>query len=298
MAPKSLDLKPDSYRFIQSQFAKPVPIPKETSLAGGTVIITGANIGIGYGAAEMMLSLHLTRLIIAVRTRSKGESAAAQLRTEFPSAQIDVWEVDMASFESVRAFANKCETLDRIDLVLLNAGIQLPKFELSPDGHETSYQVNYLSTVLLATLLLPTLKHKAPAGQPGRLTITNSGTALIVDRFRSAAHEKVLPFFDDPATYSVMNAYSSQKALAHFWVLKLAERVKADDVVVNLVDPGLVKNTGLQRNGNIFLRSIGGVFKSLFGRTVEQGASTLVHAGVVLGKESHGSYIMDWRIFQ
>jgi NAD(P)-dependent dehydrogenase (short-subunit alcohol dehydrogenase family) len=302
MAPKSLELTPDDYRFFRSQITKPVPIPKDISLSDSTIIITGANTGIGYGAAEQFLSMNLKRLIIAVRSLSKGEAAAATLRAKYPSAEILVWQVDMTSYKSVQDFAKKCETIDRIDLVILNAGIQMTKFELSPEGHETSFQVNYLSTVLLATLLLPTLKQKAPAGQPGHLTIVNSGTALMAD-FPNAKDENVLDFYDKEAFFSSganpLPSYSRTKALAHFWIVKLAERVKAEDVIVSLVDPGLVGGTSLTRDqGNIVVRYILALVNWLTARSIKNGASTFVQAGVVMGKESHGSYTMDWRIHQ
>ncbi|KAF4448315.1 hypothetical protein F53441_8254 [Fusarium austroafricanum] len=299
MAPKSLDLAPDDYHFFRSQATRQVPLPKDINLSSGTIIITGGNTGIGYAAAEMLLSMSLKRLVIAVRTPSKGEAAAATLRAKYPSAEILVWKVDMVSYKSVQDFAKQCETLDRIDLVLLNAGIQMTKFELSPEGHETSFQVNYLSTVLLATLLLPTLKQKAPAGQPGRLTIVSSGTSLFAE-FPNANDEKVLDFYDKEEFFSAganpTPSYSKHKALSHFWAVKLAERVKAEDVIVNIVDPGLVRSTGLQRGQGVVMGYIVLLIKWLTGRSLQQGASTFVQAGLVMGKESHGSYIMDWRI--
>ncbi|KAF5637378.1 retinol dehydrogenase 11 [Fusarium tjaetaba] len=300
MAPRSLELAPDNYRFFRSQTTKPVPIPKDISLSDSTIIITGANTGIGYGAAEQFLAMNLKRLIIAVRSISKGETAASTLRAKHPKAEILVWQVDMNLYKSVQDFAKKCETLDRIDLVILNAGIQMTKFELSPEGHEVSFQVNYLSTVLLATLLLPTLKQKAPAGQPGHLTIVNSGTSLMAD-FPNAKDENVMEFFDKEAFFTggvnPLPTYSRTKALAHFWIVKLAERVKAEDVIVNLVDPGLVGGTSLTRGqGNIIIQYIFAFVNWIAARNIKNGASTFVQAGVVMGKETHGSYLQDWRI--
>ncbi|GKU02785.1 retinol dehydrogenase 11 [Fusarium langsethiae] len=299
MAPKSLDLEADDFRFLRSQFTKPVPLPENLSLSESTIIITGANTGIGYATAEKVLSLNLKRLIIAVRSLSKGESAAAKLRTRCPKAEILVWQLDMLSYKSVQDFADKCKTLDRIDVAILNAGCQFNRFELGPEGHESSFQVNYLSTVLLATLLLPTLKQRAPAGQPGRLTIVNSGTSMMAD-FPMINDDNVLAYFDDKTKFSdginSMPSYAKQKGLAHFWVYKLAERLSADDVVVNLVDPGLVRSTDLQQQGNFVVRQVLAVVKWFIARSLEQGASTLVQAGVVMGNESHCSYVMDWRI--
>ncbi|KAJ3515627.1 hypothetical protein NM208_g14939 [Fusarium decemcellulare] len=295
MAPKSLDIKPKSYRFFESQFTKPVFPPKGTSLANGTAIITGGNVGIGFATAETVLGLGLSRLILAVRTPSKGEAAASKLLDKFPKAKVDVWQVDMLSYQSVQAFARKCETLDRIDFALLNAGVIEQNYKKGPEGHENMFQVNYLSTVLLATLLLPTLKQRAPAGKPGRLTIVNSGTSIMA-KFPNAKLDKVLSYYDDESVFGSLS-YPNSKGLAHFWILKLAERVKPEDVIVNLVDPGLVKGTLLHRNTGSILSAIIAPVKSLAGRTMEQGASTYVDAAVVRGKESHGCYLQDWKIF-
>ncbi|KAJ4311629.1 hypothetical protein N0V84_010343 [Fusarium piperis] len=103
--------------------------------------------------------------------------------------------------ESIQAFAKKCETLDRIDFAILNAGTQNTAFTRSPEGHESTFQDNYLSTVLLATLLLPTLKKKATAGNPGRLTIVNSGTSLMV-KVPNPKDEPALACYDDESKFS------------------------------------------------------------------------------------------------
>lgn len=295
MAPKSLDLQPKPYRFFQSQLAKYKPVPKDTSLAGQTAIITGANAGIGLHCAGKLLDLHLFHLVLGVRTVSKGEAVAEKLRQKYPSARVDVWQVDMLEYKSVQAFATKCASLSRIDFVILNAGVMETKFRRSTHGHENMMQVNYYSTVLLTFLLLPTLKQKASPGRPGRLTIVNSGMSQ-VPTFPNARDDPFLPFYDEEANFSLSDSYALTKTLAHFWILELAERVSADDVVVNLVDPGLVKGSDLHRNGGFVLRAVVGTVKSLTARTLEQGASTYIDAAVVRGKETHGSYLMDWRI--
>lgn len=295
MITKSSELGPgQGYKFFKSQMAKPIFPPKDISLTGQTAIITGSNVGIGLECANGLLGMNLGRLIIAVRTPSRGEAAKAQLREKHQKATIEVWQVDMMSHGSVQAFAAKCETLDRMDIVILNAGTIEQKYKQSTEGHETMLQVNYLSTVLLATLLLPTLKARAPAGKPGRLTIVNSGMALMAKFPKSAS---LLAHLDDAANFDPTNQYAMSKALAHLWLRKLVQWVKPEDVVVNLVDPGLVKGTSLHRNTNAIVSCIVTAVKSLTGRTLEQGASCLLDAAVVRGAETHGSYLMDWEVF-
>lgn len=294
--PRSLSLSPKSVQFFRSQFTKPVLPPAGTFLAGQTAILTGGNIGLGYGCAEWFLELKLSRLILAVRTPSKGEAAAKELKKKYSGTKIEVWEMDMLSYKSIQDFVKRCETLDRLDIAILNAGKTDDKFgELTPEGHESIFQTNYLSTVFLAHLLLPVLKSKSPAGKPGRLTIVNSGTAYMA-KLPHRNTTPYLPTFDDKSKFDPLETYTASKALCHFWLLKLTERVRKEDVIVNLVDPGLVKGTGLHRSMGTILETIFSIVKSLTGRTLRNGSSTFIDAAVVKGEESHGCYIGDWKI--
>jgi NAD(P)-dependent dehydrogenase (short-subunit alcohol dehydrogenase family) len=120
--------------------------------------------GLGLEAAKHFYRLDCARLILAVRSVSKGEAAQREIEettTRSPSGEgvIQVWPVDMDSFPSVQAFAERVNTeLDRVDVVLLNAGVYGKEFRQSPEGWEGHLQVNVLSTALLACLLLPKLK--------------------------------------------------------------------------------------------------------------------------------------------
>ena len=77
---------------------------------------------------------------------------------------------------------------------------------------------------------------------------------------------------------------------------KFANYVNPKDVIVNLVDPGLCKGSGLFRDVSGLISVIWAVVKSATGRTLELGSSTYVDAAVVKGKESHGCFVMDWKI--
>ncbi len=105
--PSSKDLGPSPLSFfpgifIKTQFrTKPRYPPKDTDLTGRVGIVTGSNTGLGFESSRQLLSYKLSRLIMAVRSPTKGEAAAAKLRKEFPRATIDVWILDMNSYESV-----------------------------------------------------------------------------------------------------------------------------------------------------------------------------------------------------
>lgn len=297
MVPASYNLPPvGQIKIWKSQIVKPHYPPASLSLAGQTVLLTGGNQGLGYGCAEWLIELGVSSIILPVRTVSTGEAAAKELRKKNSKVVIDVWQLDMLSYKSVQALAERCKGLDRLDAAILNAGTTSFSFEKGPEGHEKVLQVNYLSTVLLAMLLLPVLKAKSQAGKPGRLTIVNSGTALI-SKFPQRKADHILKAMDDEKQYDTVDSYGVTKELGHFWLFKLSELVKKEDVVVNLVDPGLVKGTQLLRTLPGPIGTVVSAVKSVIGRTIRDGSSCYVDACFVQGEESHGSYVADWKIY-
>ena len=117
-------------------------------LTGRTIIVTGSNVGVGFEAAKRFYEMNTARLILAVRNLSKGEDAKQsilqQIKKEAPpgsvrqETQVDVWTLDLSSFESVKSFAKKCdEELERIDVLLANAAVQSPEWTVTKDGWES-----------------------------------------------------------------------------------------------------------------------------------------------------------------
>lgn len=123
--------------------------------------------------------------------------------------------------------------------------LQLNFTTVKGTGNETDIQVNYLSTVLLAILLLPILKAKGPPGEPARLTIVNAALSLVA-KFLNRNANPLLSLFDNPKNIDRDEHYNSSKLLAHMFLWKLVDYVSAEDVIVNLADPAWVKGTELQ----------------------------------------------------
>ncbi|KUL90964.1 hypothetical protein ZTR_00809 [Talaromyces verruculosus] len=282
----SKDLPPSTTRFasifFHNQFrAKPQWPSPDTNLSGKTAIITGGNSGLGYESALQLLDLKLSHLVLAVRSQEKGQTAATKLRERFPKAKIEVWLLDMSCYSSIQTFARKVENLlTRIDFVLLNAGVRKVDFTIiESTGHEENVQVNYLSTMLLAVLLLPILKAKRVLGAaPAHLTIVNSMLSLGVT-VSNKNGISLFQSFDNPRNFSAVQQYNLTKLLAHMFLWDLVDYISADDVIVNLVDPAFVKGTDL-------LREVPG----------PDGASCIIDAMVSKGKESHGCFLMSWKI--
>lgn len=146
--------------FLHSQLFVTPPIPTY-DFGGQTIIITGGNRGIGFEAARHLLKLNAKRVILAVRSVQRGQDAAEKLEMSTGrSGSVQVEELNMASHESVKAFATRMEKIDRLDAVLLNAGMYIHEFYLA-DGYESHLTVNVINTVFLAFLLLPTLRSSA-----------------------------------------------------------------------------------------------------------------------------------------
>lgn len=284
--------------FLRTQvWTKPTAPPPNTTARGQTAIITGSNTGIGLEAANVLLGLKLSHLILAVRSVSKGDTAADTLRKAYPQAKIEVWQLDMASYDSIQTFIRRCNALDRLDIAILNAAFAILEFGTNAaTGHEQMFQVNYLSTALLSALLLPILKNKSPPQTPGRLTLVSS-TLGLRSKFPNYNAVPLIPSFDDPEVFvrsGTDNAYSLSKTLVLILMVKLSEFVNADDVVVNAVGPALTGGSSeLDRHYSRAVKLGLAALKAVAAHSPRQAAWLYIDGTITKGKESHGSFIIN-----
>ncbi|KIV81100.1 hypothetical protein PV11_08547 [Exophiala sideris] len=289
--------------FIKNQFRTTIQLPTKDrypNVKGQCGIITGSNTGLGYEASRQLLSLGLSHLVMGVRSLAKGKAAASKLRTENPSAKIDVWALDMESYDSIQAFVRKCnDDLPRIDMVILNAGMGAMKFNAVPaTGHEKTVQVNHVSTVLLTILLLPVLRKKSRsngATRPPVITVVNSATAHLC-KLPNKDSRPFLASFDDPAKFDANERYGASKLLCQLFIVKLADLVDPNNAIINMVDPGLTKGTELAREVPGFVAPILKLGMAVVGRPLDRAAATYVDAVLGHGKESHGCFLMNEEI--
>lgn len=100
-------------------------------------------------------------MILGCRSIDKGQAAKALIaQTTKGDAEVEVWQVDLSSYESVREFCAKAQKLERLDAVIENAGIAMPTYE-EYEGMESTITVNVISTFLMALLLLPKVRADA-----------------------------------------------------------------------------------------------------------------------------------------
>ena len=277
-------------------FVPPPPIPPTTSLKDRTVLISGANSGIGLEAARQCVKLEAKLLVLAVRTISKGEEAKESILRSHPTSktQVEVWHLNMESFDSVVAFGKRAQALPRLDIAMLNAGAFKFQWTTSKSsGMESSLQVNHLSTALLSLLIVPILrKTSLDLEHPSRLTFTSSEVHMWTP-FKEQKAGNILAHLNDKTYFKdSMDRYSVTKLLNVFWTLELASRVSGQEVVINLINPGSV-DTGLHRDNKMFQ-----VFDSIVGRTPEEGGRLLIDAAVVKRSEAHGKYLSEAKLVE
>lgn len=127
-------------QWVRDQFLD-LPLVSE-NLEGRIVIVTGANSGLGFECAMHFLRMRPAKLILAVRSIEKGQAAALRMIDETKETRsdvVDVWQLDMASFVSVQAFAQRVETLPRLDIAVLNSGVNTRAWNTTGDGYEVSW---------------------------------------------------------------------------------------------------------------------------------------------------------------
>ncbi|KAK4211985.1 short-chain dehydrogenase [Rhypophila decipiens] len=267
------------------------------TLAGKTAIITGSNGGIGLECARQLLDLGVSKLILTGRDDARNEAALKDLNQNAETGRVELWKLDMLSYESITNFVERASHLAHLDMVVLNAGIFRLDMTICPStGHEEDVQTNYLSTALMALLFLQIFKNSTRSS-PGKIVLVSSDTAAWA-KFKEKSANPILSAPDDKSNkWDTMERYATSKLLGQLFVTELAKHVSPDLAVVNMANPGLCHGSGLGRHGagtvlGFALNSLAAVM----GRTPSIGARAIVDAAVRKGPESHGQYCEDGKI--
>ena len=266
-----------------------------TSFEGKTVVVTGANRGLGLEATRQFVRLGASKVIMAVRNVSRGEAAKIDIENteKTPTSTIEIWYLDMASYDSVKQFIVKLRTLSRLDALIASAGTLGSRFSLT-DGHETTVTINVISTFLLAISVLPIMKETASK--------FNIRPHLVI--VSSEVHNWTsLPAKDKPNIFVALNDKDSANMMTRYADTKLMEilvlRELFDSVIespgtypiiINTVNPGFCQ-TDFGDEASFFFK----VLKLLIARRVDVGSRTYVHASGI-GNEGQGKYLSDCAI--
>ena len=201
-------------------------------LSGRYAVVTGANSGLGFGLARALAAAGAD-VVLAVRTKSKGDDASAAIRRELPSSKLAVKELDLASLAGVAALADELTAEGRpIDILVNNAGVMTPPQRLETrDGFELQFGTNHLGHFALTGRLLPLLR-AAPS-------------ARVVTVSSLAATQRALDFQDPNArgAYQPMRSYGMAKLAQLMFAFELDRRSRRAGwgVMSNAAHPGLSK---------------------------------------------------------
>lgn len=251
-----------------------------TPQAGKTVLITGANSGIGYQAARE-LARHGAHVLLGVRDAAKGQTARERIVAESPQAEVAVVPLDMASLASIRGFAGEfVASGSRLDVLVNNAGVMaLPKREQTPDGFERQFGTNHLGHFALTGLLIPALLR---AEAPRVVTVASLAHRNGKMEWNNLQSEK---------SYSPWGAYNNSKLANVLFARELDRRAREahSKLLSVVVHPG-ISVTNIAGPGSDFKSR----FMRLFGRFMfqndEMGALPTLYAATATEAQG-GQYI-------
>ncbi|GAD91498.1 short-chain dehydrogenase, putative [Paecilomyces variotii No. 5] len=289
---------PSPRNLLQKPLAQPT-----CSFAGKNILVTGANTGLGFEAAQKFTALGASRVILGVRDLKKGERAKSLIeeRTGVKD-RIDVWQLDMNSYQSIREFAVRADATDiSVDIALLNAGVYSVNYRQSPYGWEETLQVNVLSTALLALLLLPKLRKSS--------SVERNNNGAVLEFVSSRRHEVVtisedrkrrqnlLRSFNNAETFKSSEQYQVSKLFVMCIMQVLSSLAKTSGVRVTAICPGFCQSDLSRGHQGIVAGIIRTILNTLVLRTAEEGSRTLV-SGAALGPEAHGMFWYDDELHQ
>lgn len=227
------------------------------------ILITGANSGIGKATAQELAGTG-AQVVMVCRRRNPGEAALAEVRSASGSKSVSLMICDLASQEDIRRFAREFRSrFSSLSVLINNAGVLSAGRQLTKDGHELHFGVNYLGHFLLTNLLLD-------------LVIRTKARVITVS---SLAHKFGKIHFDDinlSKNYRVLKAYAQAKLANILFAYELDRRLKGTGVTVNSMHPGVVATNIVINRETGFGTGIARLMPSLF-LSPEQGAETTIY---------------------
>jgi NAD(P)-dependent dehydrogenase (short-subunit alcohol dehydrogenase family) len=247
------------------------------AMSGRTVIVTGANSGIGRAAAKAVAAKG-ARVVLAVRDTDKGDAAAAQM-----TVTTEVRRLDLASLDSIRQFAAGWD--GEIDLVINNAGIMIPPKSLTADGFELQLGTNHLGHFALTNLLLEHIT--------GRVVTVSS-----------SAHRFGAIDFDDlqweRRPYKAWRAYGQSKLANLLFTAELQRKLKeaGSSIKATAAHPGYAATNLQFHSENRAMDALNAVANRLLAQDEDGGALPTLYAAVadIPGNSFAGpAGFMEWR---
>ena len=259
--------------------------------SGRTVVVTGANSGLGYAATEAFVRRGAD-VVMACRSVERAREAAEGIHVPAGGGSLTVMELDLADLDSVRTFAATYEReFEELHVLCNNAGVMAVPRRETADGFELQFGVNHLGHFVLTALLLDRLQQ-------------TDGESRIATH-SSAMHERGQIAFDDlqsEQAYDKWDAYAQSKLANALFGFELDRRLRAAGASVTsaVCHPGYA-DTNLQRRGPEMagsrLRLLGmQAVNALVGQSADQGALPLLYAATAAAIDG-GEYVGPGGLF-
>lgn len=223
-------------------------------MKGSTILITGSTDGIGKATA-MELARRGAKVLIHGRSPEKGRAVLEEIREKTGNDALEFFEADLSSQRQVRKLAAEVkETQGELNVLINNAGTFLDRRQLTEDGLETTFAVNYLAPFLLTHELLDLLKKGSPSRIVSVASIAHWNARVDWNNLQGERR------------YDGFQAYALSKLGIILFTYALARRLQGTRVTANCLHPGVIR-TKLLRAG----------FGDYPGGTPEEGARTSVY---------------------
>ncbi|KAF4592473.1 short-chain dehydrogenase/reductase [Ophiocordyceps camponoti-floridani] len=257
------------------------------SLEGKVILVTGANAGLGKQAILDFSQHHPRQIWLGARSADKADEAIKEIRAEVPDAPVKFLQMDLSSLESIKkAVDTFTAESDRLDILMLNAGIMGTAPGLTKEGYETQFGTNHMGHAYLTKLLMPTMM---------KTFKENSGADVRVVCLSSVAHKqapKTGIVFDslktDANEMGAFERYGQSKIANMLYARQLAKQYP--DLTVSAVHPGVVRtNLATRMSGMPAVVRYLSPLANMFFTSVQEGAKNQLWASVSKGVES-GEY--------
>jgi WW domain-containing oxidoreductase len=253
------------------------------ALAGHRIVVTGANIGIGYDTARVLAATG-AEVVLACRDAARGEDARGRILRAHPAAKASVLPLDLGALSSVRAF---CAALPEgpLQAIVCNAGLIAPAFSQSAEGIERAVGVCHFGHFALVQGLLPRL---LAAGKPRVVMVASESHRM----------PRTLDFGNfplGPDNYAAMTAYGQAKLCNVLMAAELQRRYGPHGLTACSLHPGTMVTTNIG-NESLLVRAAMRLV-SPFTKNCNQGAATSVWAVVhEPAVDIAGRYLRDCRV--
>lgn len=275
--------------FIRRSWKK---FTEDHDLTGKTIIITGANSGLGEAAA-IGFAKRNARVILACRSRDRGEASRRRI-IEAANGVGDVILkiIDTSKLQSVRNFCDEIkQTEERVDILVNNAGVSRHPFGRTEDDLEVSYATNYFGHFLLSNLLLDLLKKSGPGSRIINLSsFVHARAKFDLDQItpdQLLFYQRANSYTDEQMLGII---YANSKLMMMMFTNELARRTEEAGVTVNCLCPGVVR-TNIIKNPNLAVAILMKILY-FFGKTAEEGAHTILHCSLASDLKS-GRYFRN-----